>query len=425
MPAPVDNNPACGTCGTTGGQSDDARKVPAYVGNGRGCYKQETTYKYVGEGAGEFDLMVANNPNRRPDCLAYCCLITTCLSLAILLPVVLFWALRQFTAASHIEGHNSQEVSMRVKHGSSDVRKFDCDAGYDHWESKWSIEHKAWCCEHHKRGCFDCTLGRPDWEKWSAEKKTFCCHEPGACPTTQPPTTTMHFDCNKGFENWVHEWSIPKRVYCCLNARRACPTAPPVPRPPPPPPMRAMPPPAPAAPVQPQPAPPAAGGKPPPFHCGLGYVNWQAGWSAGKKAYCCEHEKKGCVAVPTPPPFDCNENYKPDYHYLLQQWPLPKRQWCCVHARRGCAPPQPNPAPAAPAVATTSKPFDCTAGYSNWKVGWSVAKISWCCTNEHKACSGKASHGSIDCSQGYSSWRASWGPVKKTWCCQHEGKGCN
>merc|ERR1719284_420261 len=31
--------------------------LPSYVGNGRGSYRQETAYRYVGHGAGEFDLV--------------------------------------------------------------------------------------------------------------------------------------------------------------------------------------------------------------------------------------------------------------------------------------------------------------------------------------------------------------------------------
>ena len=37
--------------------------------------------------------------------------------------------------------------------------------------------------------------------------------------------------------------------------------------------------------------------------CG-GYTNWQAGWSIEKKAWCCQHQAKGCPGlgkdIPTP-----------------------------------------------------------------------------------------------------------------------------
>jgi len=33
-----------------------------------------------------------------------------------------------------------------------------------------------------------------------------------------------------------------------------------------------------------------------------------------------------------------------------------------------------------------SLPFDCVAGFSNWKAGWSEAKKTWCCQNGGKGC---------------------------------------
>jgi hypothetical protein len=37
---------------------------------------------------------------------------------------------------------------------------------------------------------------------------------------------------------------------------------------------------------------------------------------------------------------------------------------------------------------TTSLPFHCDTGYSNWRVGWSADKQTWCCQNEGKGCTG-------------------------------------
>ncbi|CAK0819455.1 unnamed protein product [Prorocentrum cordatum] len=31
-----------------------------------------------------------------------------------------------------------------------------------------------------------------------------------------------------------------------------------------------------------------------PYDCAAGFSNWQAGWSDGKKSWCCEHAQKGC-----------------------------------------------------------------------------------------------------------------------------------
>merc|ERR1712129_640474 len=65
------------------------------------------------------------------------------------------------------------------------------------------------------------------------------------------------------------------------------------------------------------------------YNCADGFANWVAGWSVGKKAFCCRVHGKGC---PT--------------------------------AAGGCE---------------TSMPYDCNAGFANWVVGWSVAKKAWCC----------------------------------------------
>ncbi|CAK0860556.1 unnamed protein product [Prorocentrum cordatum] len=49
-----------------------------------------------------------------------------------------------------------------------------------------------------------------------------------------------------------------------------------------------------------------------------------------------------------------------------------RTEWCCEHEGRGCD--------------DRSKPYDCDAGLSKWKSGWSEGKKAWCCRHEHKAC---------------------------------------
>mmetsp|Transcript_101706 Transcript_101706/g.265251 ORF Transcript_101706/g.265251 Transcript_101706/m.265251 type:complete len:947 (+) Transcript_101706:44-2884(+) len=49
-----------------------------------------------------------------------------------------------------------------------------------------------------------------------------------------------------------------------------------------------------------------------PYDCAAGFSNWQAGWSDGKKSWCCEHAQKGCEQPaekqqkPPPPPAGCS-----------------------------------------------------------------------------------------------------------------------
>merc|ERR1719323_731144 len=87
------------------------------------------------------------------------------------------------------------------------------------------------------------------------------------------------------------------------------------------------------------------------------------------------------------------------------------------------------------AVVSTSEPYDCNAGYSNWEAGWSPDKKGWCCTNKHMGCPAGGGESTtttttgagsepFDCDAGYSNWQAGWSPDKKTWCCQNKQKGC-
>eukprot|EP00933_Yihiella_yeosuensis_P032848 TRINITY_DN26502_c0_g1_i1.p1 TRINITY_DN26502_c0_g1~~TRINITY_DN26502_c0_g1_i1.p1 ORF type:complete len:1088 (-),score=219.65 TRINITY_DN26502_c0_g1_i1:511-3774(-) len=62
--------------------------------------------------------------------------------------------------------------------------------------------------------------------------------------------------------------------------------------------------------------------------------------------------------------------------------------------------------------------FDCDAGESNAKTGWSPAKQSWCCEHKLKGCD-------FDCKEGLSNWKNGWSEAKMKWCCQHMGVGCS
>lgn len=57
-------------------------------------------------------------------------------------------------------------------------------------------------------------------------------------------------------------------------------------------------------------------------------------------------------------------------------WPSDKREWCCKHESRGCP----------TTTTTTSAPYDCHAGLSNFAKGWSKAKKGWCCKHKDLGC---------------------------------------
>lgn len=69
-------------------------------------------------------------------------------------------------------------------------------------------------------------------------------------------------------------------------------------------------------------------------------------------------------------------------------------------------------------------PYDCAAGFSNWKMGWSEGQKVWCCDHYGRGCPTTTTACQYDCDAGYSNWRRGWAGAKKTFCCRAEGKGC-
>ncbi|CAK0885550.1 unnamed protein product, partial [Prorocentrum cordatum] len=80
----------------------------------------------------------------------------------------------------------------------------DCDVDLENWETAWSEEKLAWCCEHEQRGCPQA---------------------PGAgtgTSTSAPPGAFQGFDCAAGFDNWGMLWPKEKVGWCCKHEQRAC-----------------------------------------------------------------------------------------------------------------------------------------------------------------------------------------------------------
>jgi len=73
-------------------------------------------------------------------------------------------------------------------------KEYDCWKGLHNWGKSWSIDKKAWCCQHEGHGCFpkitrphNCQKNRDNWkEDWGDEKKRWCCALEGFSCT--PPT---------------------------------------------------------------------------------------------------------------------------------------------------------------------------------------------------------------------------------------------
>merc|ERR1711933_699609 len=53
-------------------------------------------------------------------------------------------------------------------------------------------------------------------------------------------------------------------------------------------------------------------------------------------------------------------------------------EWCCRVHGKGCL-------NQGGGCVTSSKPYDCNAGFANWMAGWSVAKKAWCCSTGIRA----------------------------------------
>jgi len=175
--------------------------------------------------------------------------------------------------------------------------------------------------------------------------------------------SSMPFDCSDG-----DLWSLAKNNWCCARFGRGCTTTTTPrrqpPHPPPPPPHPPTPPPPPRAQL-------------------------------------------------TSLPFDCNLDFVDCYHCLLTRWSAGKRAWCCAHARRGCAPLAQSPAqPLAqpPQVRVERVPVPVPV----------PAPAPTPCPLPN--CAGPCPP--LDCNVGLNNWKNAWGPEKKVWCCQHAGKGC-
>jgi len=80
--------------------------------------------------------------------------------------------------------------------------------------------------------------------------------------------------------------------------------------------------------------------------------------------------------------------------------------------------------PCIPDPNSMPKPFDCSAGYTNWIKGWSDEKKEWCCEHETLGCTDHTTAAPFDCMAGLSIWQTGWSRAKQNHCCRNEAKGC-
>merc|ERR550532_2578676 len=242
----------CGAGGAGCGTSYDTTGVLSYVGAG-GDYKQETTYRYVGQGAGDFEMVGVPTNFRSNICV---CLIP--LLLLFLLVPFLLYLLPQLS---------SEPVTTMP--APQPTEPYDCNGG-----GLWSFDKKGWCCQHFGKGCTKSPTPAPRPPP-----------APNPIPHPMPVITTSPcpFDCTQGYNEWplqwVKGWSAAKKIYCCRTAQRGCPSE--------------LPPPSGLPPSGLPPAPDTG-----PYDCNAGYHPCfhclVRQWSPSKLSWCCTNQQKGC-----------------------------------------------------------------------------------------------------------------------------------
>jgi len=220
------------------GPGYDTTGVLTYVGPG-GEYRQETTYKYVGQGAGNFGVVPVPTNFR-------CNIWLLIIPLLLLLVPFLLYLLSQLSVTPV-----TTTLPPIVPTPVTTSEPYDC-----HGQGLWSFDQKGWCCEHYGVGCptkapsttspcpFDCNAGYNEWplqwvKGWTGAKKIYCCKTAGrGCATELPPPSglppsglpgeadTGPYDCNAGYHPCFHclkqQWSPKKLSWCCTNKNKGC-----------------------------------------------------------------------------------------------------------------------------------------------------------------------------------------------------------
>lgn len=223
------NTEACGT-----DETPDAA-VQAYVGPGGGAWVQETSYRYVGNGAGDYALpeqLPASEPmnaNRR-------CIIMVVIATAIPLLVLLYIFVSNLgkdQTSETLPSYSASSLAPTIpSQAPQSLAGFDCDSMDS--AQVWTLPKKEYCCRNFGKGCIptaaptaapapNCRVGAP--ASWAMGKKVYCClHHHINCPSTKPPTTTtVSYSCSRDFEHWETHWSIGKKIFCCKHMGRGCP----------------------------------------------------------------------------------------------------------------------------------------------------------------------------------------------------------
>merc|ERR1719367_2051695 len=199
---------ACGcddSCGTgPGGGAGcgtgyDTTGVLSYVGAG-GDYRQETTYKYVGHGAGDFEAVPVVTNVSRNMCW---CIIPLLLSL-LLLPLLLF-LLPQLSAADTTT--TPVPVVMTAPAPITTSEPYDCKT-----QGLWSFDKKGWCCKNYGVGCPTTPPPAPPppppppAPSAPAPPRPVPAAPRPVAPMVISTTSACPYDCNAGYNEWPMQW---------------------------------------------------------------------------------------------------------------------------------------------------------------------------------------------------------------------------
>mmetsp|Transcript_147913 Transcript_147913/g.384524 ORF Transcript_147913/g.384524 Transcript_147913/m.384524 type:complete len:321 (-) Transcript_147913:32-994(-) len=245
-------------------QSESEKPEWQFVGPGGGGYERATSYQFVGHGAGSWEPQeVVTYYGWKIRSWCFVLLMVAALACAILLAVFYLQPTASTTVMVFL---TSSSVPTAPVH--------NCTSGAD-----LSAAEIQDCCE---KFHMHCTTPPPKPPKPSTPSPPV---RPTHTTSVSPPSTT-EFDCDVGLENWIRDWPIAKKSYCCRHRGKGCP---------------------------PRPSSPLPADRPQktgasvhngeqtvttthfPVDCGEGWANWKRGWSRAKKDWCCQHENKACV----------------------------------------------------------------------------------------------------------------------------------
>jgi len=178
--------------------------------------------------------------------------------------------------SNQMNGNGSMPIQNNLT--SSSPGFHDCYAGY----TDWTKEKKTWCCSHYGRGCarasgkstVDASASVPALTVAgiTTQHKGGCATEcmvagmPAACGLriwlgAREPQFAVHSSpCSMAHADVLRR--CPSCANCSMEEANCVDTVKP--------------------------------GNEKRYNCSHGYSNWVMGWSASQKAWCCQHEKKGC-----------------------------------------------------------------------------------------------------------------------------------